>query len=82
MEKLSERLTNLNKVSRSILKYGLFIVLIAFIISNVLLKNAVSISELNVVREFICANVEAFCEVIMGAIMFDMLMGKDSLSGK
>jgi len=77
MEKLSERLTNLNKVSKNILKYGILIVLIALIFSSVLLKNAGSISELNLAREFMIGNVYAFCEVIMGAIMFDMFMGKD-----
>jgi len=77
MEKLSERLTNLNKVSKNILKYGLLMVLIAFIISNVLLKNAGSISTLNTAREFVCANVYAFCEVVMGAIMIDMFMEKN-----
>ena len=40
MEKLSERLTNLNKISKYILKYGLLVVLIGLIISNILLKNA------------------------------------------
>jgi len=77
MEKLTERLTNLNKVSKNILKYGLLIVLISLIISNIMLKNVMNISTLNMVREFICGNVYAFCEVIMGAIMFDMLMEKD-----
>ena len=76
MEKLSKRLTNLNNVSKNILKYGLLLVLVFLIISNVLLKNVSSIAELNIVREFICGNVYAFCEVIIGAIMFDMFMDK------
>ena len=76
MEKLSKRLTNLNKISKNILKYGLLLVLVFLIISNVLLKNVNSVSELNIAREFICGNVYAFCEVIIGAIMFDMFMEK------
>ena len=77
MEKLSERLTNLNKVSKNLLKYGLLIVLISLIISNILLKNVQTISTLNMVREFICGNVYAFCEIIMGTIIFDILIEKD-----
>lgn len=77
MEKLSERLTNLNNISKNILKYGLFIVFIAFVISSVLLKGADSILTLNIAREFTCGNVYAFCEIIIGAIAFDMLIGKN-----
>jgi len=77
MEKLSKRLTNLNKVSKNILKYGLLLVLVFLIISNVLLKNVNSVAELNIAREFVCGNVYAFCEVIIGAIMFDMFMDKN-----
>ena len=76
MEKLSERLTNLNKISKNILKYGIFIVLIFLIISSLLLKSANSIASLTLAREFICGNVYAFCEIIIGAIMFDMLIEK------
>ena len=77
MEKLSERLINLNKISKCILKYGLLVVLISFMIGNVLLKNAESISSLNLAREFVCGNVYTFCEVIVGALMFDMLVEKN-----
>jgi len=77
MEKLSKRLTNLNKISKNILKYGLLLVLIFFIISNVLLKRANSISELNIAREFVSGNVYALCEIIVGAIMVDMFMEKN-----
>lgn len=77
MEKLSKRLTNLNKISKNILKYGLLLVLVFLIISNVLLKNVSSVSELNIAREFVCSNVYAFCEVIIGAIMIDMFMEKN-----
>ena len=78
MEKLSERLTSLNNISKNILKYGMLIVLISLIISNNLLKNATDISSLNLVHEFICGNVYAFCEIIVGAIMVDMLIEKDN----
>ena len=77
MEKLSKRFTNLNKVSKNILKYGLFLVLIFLIISNFLLKNVNTIEELNIAREFVCSNVYAFCEIIIGAIMIDMFMEKN-----
>ncbi len=77
MEKLSERLTNLNKISKGILRYGMFLIFIAFAISNVLLRKADNISSLNMAREFVCGNVYAFCEVIIGTIMFDMLLGKE-----
>ena len=76
MEKISERLTNLNKISKNILKYGLLIVLIALIISNILLRRADSIENLTIARAFVCSNVEALCEVLLGAIMFDVLMIK------
>ena len=77
MEKLSKRLINLNKISKNILKYGLLLVLIFLIISNILLKNVNSLSELNIAREFVCSNVYAFCEIIIGAIMIDMFMEKN-----
>ena len=77
MEKLSERLSNLNRLSKKILKYGLLVVLIAFIISIFLLKSANSIYMLNIAREFVSANVYALCEVVVGAIMFDMFMDKE-----
>ena len=77
MEKLSERLTNLNKISKNILKYGMFLVFIGFIISNILLRKADNVSSLNMAREFICNNVYTFCEVIIGTIMFDMFLGRD-----
>lgn len=77
MEKFSKRFTNLNRVSKIILKYGLFIVLVALVISNMLLKSANSISTLNLAREFACGSIYACCEVIMGAIMIDMLIEKN-----
>ena len=77
MEKLSRRLTNLNKISKNVLKYGLLLVLVFLIISNVLLKNVSSVVELNIAREFVCSNVYAFCEIIIGAIMIDMFMEKN-----
>ena len=77
MEKLSKRLINLNKISKNILKYGLLLVLIFLIISNILLKNVNSLSELTIAREFVCSNVYAFCEIIIGAIMIDMFMEKN-----
>ena len=77
MGKILDRLENLNKISKNILKYGLGIVLIASIISSILIKRADSIATLNLAREFVSANVHTFCEVIIGAILFDMLIGKD-----
>ena len=77
MGKLLDRLENLNKISKNILKYGLGIVLIASIISSILIKRADSIVALNLAREFTSANVHTLCEVIIGAILFDMLIGKD-----
>ena len=76
MEKLTERLTNLNIVSKSILKYGMLLVFICLIISLILIRNASNLVSLNLAREFVCSNVHAFCEVIIGAIMFDVLMEK------
>jgi len=77
MGKILDRLENLNKISKNILKYGLGIVLIASIISSILIKRADSIVALNLAREFASANVHTFCEVIIGAILFDMLIGKE-----
>ena len=79
MEKLSKRLLNLNKISKNILKYGLLLVLIFLIISNFMLKNANSVAQLNIARQFVCGNVDAFCEIIIGAIMIDMFMAKNDL---
>lgn len=77
MEKLTERLINLNKISKNLLKYGMLIVLIFFIFSSFLLKNATTISELNLAREFVSGNVYAFSEVVIGTIMIDMLIEKN-----
>ena len=77
MEKISEKLSNLNKVSKSLLKYGLFVILISFIIGNVMLRSADSVYLLNVAHEFISANVYALCEVLIGVIMLDMFIVGD-----
>ena len=77
MEKFSEKLSNLNNVSKNLLKYGLLVILIAFVIGNVMLKNADTVYLLNVSHEFISANVYALCEVLIGAIMLDMFIIKE-----
>ena len=77
MEKFSERLMNLNKISKNILRYGLIIVLVAFIISSILMKRADTVASLNLAREFTIASVHTFCEIIIGAIAFDVLIGKE-----
>lgn len=78
MEKISEKLSNLNKVSKCLLKYGLLVIVISFIIGNLMLRSADSVYLLNVAHEFVSANVYALCEVIIGAIMLDMfIIGED-----
>jgi len=76
MEKLSERVKNLNKISKYILKYGSFIVLLFFIVSVVLIRRADSVAFLNLAREFFCGNVYALCEVIIGALMVDIFIAQ------
>lgn len=77
MEKLSKRLLKLNKISKNILKYGVLVILVFFIISSVMLKKADNLAELTIAREFISGNVYALCELVMGSIMIDMFMGKE-----
>ena len=77
MGKLIEKLSNLNEVSKNMLRYGILIVLVAFIISNILLKSANTIRSLNIAQEFTSGNVYALCEILIGAIMLDMLIVKE-----
>ena len=74
MEKFSKKLINLNHVSKNLLKYGLLIVLISLIISNILIRNASSVYSLNVAHEFASGSVYTLCEVIIGTIMMDMFI--------
>lgn len=77
MGKLSELIANLNSVSKNVLKYGFLIGIIFLIIADLLLKNADSISELSIAREFFSENVYALCEVVIGALLLDMMIVKD-----
>lgn len=77
MEKISDKLLNLNVVSKKILKYGLLVVLISFIIANILVRNADSVRTMDIAYEFALNSGYAFCEVIIGAIMLDVLVEKE-----
>lgn len=74
MEKFSKKIINLNHVSKNLLKYGLFVVLISLIISNILIRNANSVNSLNIAYEFASGSVYTLCEVVIGTIMMDMFM--------
>lgn len=78
MEKLSDKLSNLNMISKKILKYGLFLVLISLIIANILLRSADSICDINIAYEFATGSVYTLCEVLIGAIMLDVLVEKEN----
>lgn len=78
MEKISEKLSNLNKVSKKLLKYGLLVIFISSIIGNLMLRSADSVYLLNIAHEFISGNVYALCEVLIGAIMLDMFIVGDN----
>jgi len=74
MEKFSKKIINLNHVSKKLLKYGLLVVFISLVISNILIRSASSVYSLNIAYEFASGSVYTLCEVIIGTIMIDMFM--------
>ena len=82
MDKVSQKLLNLNSVSKKLLRYGMFVIFIFCVVASILVKNATTVSSLSVAREFISGNVYAFCEVIIGAIMLDMMIIEDEKTDK
>ena len=81
MEKFSDKLINLNNVSKKILKYGLFVVLISLIVSNILIRKADTVNSLNIAHEFASGSVYTVCEVVIGAIMMDMFIIEEDKKG-
>ena len=70
-EKIQNKISNMNKVSKNILKYGLFFCLILLIIANILLYTASDYHALFIGRELTEAAFVTIAEICIGALIFD-----------
>lgn len=72
IEKLSERISKIDKISKYILKYGLLACLIVFIITNYAMNGANTLYDVLVAREIAGTGFNMLVEVVIGAVLFDI----------
>ena len=72
--KLSEQISNIDKISKYIFKYGLFACLIVFIITSYSMNKAQTIREVLVAREIAGVGFNMLVEVVVGGVLFDICM--------
>jgi len=76
-EKIQKKISNMSKLSKNILKYGLFFCLILLVIANILLYTASDPYTLFLGRELANAVFVTIAEICIGALIFDYC--KDSM---
>lgn len=74
LEKLSERVSKINKISRYILKYGLSVSLVLFMITVYLMGEAKYLSDIFMARQIAGVGFYVIIEVVVGAVLFDVCM--------
>lgn len=72
LEKISEQISKIDKITKYILKYGLFACLIVFILTNHTLNNAITMYDVLIGREIAGVGFNMLIEVVVGAILFDI----------
>ena len=70
-EKIHKKFTEMSKVSKYILKYGLLLCLIFLIIANVLLYTSSDTTTLLIGKELASSSFAAIAEICIGALIFD-----------
>lgn len=76
-QKIQKKISSLSKLSKAILKYGLFFALIFLIVSNILLYTADDAYTLYVGQELAISAFTVIAEVFIGAIIFDYFIEKE-----
>lgn len=74
LEKLSELISQIDKISKYIFKYGLLFCLGLFIFINYNLNNANTIYDVLEARQVAGAGFNVLVEVVVGAVLFDICM--------
>lgn len=72
LEKLTERILQIDKISKYIFKYGLLLCLIVFIFTNYQMNNAGTINEMLIAREVAGVGFNILVEVVIGGVLFDI----------
>lgn len=72
--KLKEHFSNINKVSKNILKYGSLISFLLIFIGICMLFSASDYYSNFVAQEFIKSSVSVLAEVIIGGLFFDLVI--------
>lgn len=70
-EKIQKKFTDMSKLSKYILKYGLLLCLIFLIVSNILLYTSTDTNTLFIGKELASASFAAIAEICIGALIFD-----------
>lgn len=74
LEKLSERISQIDKISKYIFKYGLLFCLGLFMFINYNLNNASTMYDVLQARQVAGAGFNVLVEVVVGAVLFDICM--------
>lgn len=72
LEKLSERISKINKISKYIFKYGLLACLILFIFINYKFNVASTLEDVLIAEQIAGSGFYMLMEVVVGAILFDI----------
>jgi len=73
-KKLKEHFSNINKLSKNIIKYGSLISYLLIITGICMFFSATDTYSIFVAQEFIKSSVSVFSEVIIGGLFFDLLI--------
>lgn len=74
LEKLSERISEINKITKYIFKYGLLLCLVLFVFTSYKMNLASTLEELLVAREIAGIGFDILAEISIGAVLFDVCM--------
>lgn len=72
LEKLSERISQINSISKYIFKYGLLLCLVLFAFTNYTFNNANTIHDVWEAQQIAGAGFNVLVEVTVGAVLFDI----------
>ena len=73
ISRLKEKISNTNKLTKILFKYGFIVSYMIFSIGMCILFNANGYDEIFVAQEVIRASLSVFCEFVISAIFFDFL---------
>ena len=74
LEKLSERISEIHKITKYIFKYGLLLCLILFAFISYEMNSADTLKEILIARKIAGVGFEILAEISIGAVLFDVCM--------